>query len=141
MPQIAQTDAEIARCYAVMAELRPHVKASEFVALVREMQALAYQLAYIEHEGEVVAVAGYRITRNLHMGRHLYVDDLVVRSDVRSQGHGERFIAWLREQAVAAGCRFFDLDSGTHRGRAHRFYFAHGFTIASYHFSEQLSET
>lgn len=33
---------------------------------------------------------------------------------------------------------FLHLDSGTHRGRAHKFYFDQGFTIASYHFSEAL---
>jgi GNAT superfamily N-acetyltransferase len=140
MPQIAQSDSEITRCYAVMAELRPHVTESEFVARVREMQAQAYQLAFIEHDGVVVAVAGYRITTNLHMGRHLYVEDLVVRSDARSQGHGARFIDWLRERARSADCRYLDLDSGTQRRLAHRFYFANGFTIASYHFSEQLAE-
>ena len=141
MPQIAQTDAEIARCFSVMAELRPHLKPSEFVGRVREMQAQAYQLAYIEAQGEVVAVAGYRITSNLHMGRHLYVDDLVVRQDARSQGHGAGMITWLLDQARAAGCLYFDLDSGTQRARAHRFYFANGFTIASYHFAEPLADT
>ena len=32
----------------------------------------------------------------------------------------------------------YHLDSGTQRGEAHKFYFNQGFTITSYHFSEQL---
>jgi GNAT superfamily N-acetyltransferase len=138
IPRIALSDEQIARCFDVMSELRPHLQREVFVDLVRQMETQAYRLAYLEHEGRVVAVAGYRITTNLHLGRHLFLDDLVVAADARSRGHGTTFIHWLREQALAAGCHFLDLVSGTQRGGAHRFYFAHGFTIASYHFSAEL---
>jgi len=74
----------------------------------------------------------------LFMGKHCYIDDLVTASAHRSKGYGEKMIAWLRHQARQAGCDFLHLDSGTHRGRAHKFYFDQGFTIASYHFSEAL---
>ena len=53
-------------------------------------------------------------------------------------GYGEEMIKWLRGEAKSAGCRFLDLDSGTQRDRANKFYFGHGFTIASFHFSEDL---
>ena len=86
----------------------------------------------------MVAVAGYRIYSNLFMGKHCYIDDLVTASAHRSKGYGEKMITWLRAQALQAGCRVFHLDSGTHRSRAHKFYFDQGFTIASYHFSEEL---
>lgn len=139
-PRTAESDEEIARCFDVMSELRPHVQRDEFVGLVRLMQTQSYRLAFMEDQGRIVAVAGYRVTTNLHMGRHLYIDDLVVADNARSKGYGSDFLRWLRARAVEAGCRFFDLDSGTQRGRAHRFYFANGFTIASYHFSEPLAE-
>ncbi len=86
----------------------------------------------------MVAAAGYRICRNLFMGKHLYVDDLVTAEVERSSGHGKRMIEWLRNKAVSSDCKFLHLDSGTHRGRAHKFYFQEGFTIASFHFSEEL---
>jgi len=138
MPQIAETDEDIARCFDTIAELRPHVKREEFLPLVRHMESDGYRLAFSEASGRVVAVAGYRIVTNLHMGRHLYIEDLVTTSEVRSEGLGGQMVRWLRDQAVAAGCAYLDLDSGTQRGGAHRFYFRHGFTIASYHFSEKL---
>ena len=140
MPQIALTDEDIARCFDTIAQLRPHVKREDFVALVRDMQSGGYRLAFIEQSGRVLAVAGYRILTNLHMGRHLYVEDLVTADKVRSKGLGRQMIRWLRDQALAAGCAYLDLDSGTQRGGAHRFYFRHGFTIASYHFSEKLGD-
>lgn len=141
MPQIAETDSEIAGCFDVMAELRPHLERDGFVPLVRQMQSEGYRLAYLAHAGEVVTVAGFRISTNLHMGRHLYVDDLVTAAHARSGGHGEAMLAWLRQQAVDTGCHWFDLDSGTQRHAAHRFYFRHGFSIASYHFSVPLGQS
>jgi len=73
------------------------------------------------------------------MGKHLYIDDLVTAESQRSKGYGETLVRWLRELAIKEGCTYLHLDSGTHRGRAHKFYFEQGFTIASYHFSEELN--
>ena len=139
MPKRAVTDEEVTDCFDVMVELRPHLKRENFLHTVREMEKDGYQLAYIADNGQVVAAAGYRVATNLFMGRHLYVDDLVTAASARSQGYGKQMIDWLRNRALEAGCSYFHLDSGTHRGQAHKFYFKQGFTIASYHFSEQLS--
>lgn len=138
VPSAAITDEQIIRCFDAMAELRPHLQREDFLSTVREMEKGGYQLAYLENADTVVAVAGYRISHNLFMGKHLYIDDLVTTESARSQGYGERLIAWLRDLAKKEGCAWLHLDSGTHRGRAHKFYFAQGFTIASYHFSEKL---
>ena len=121
-----------------MSELRPHLKKDEFLSMIRQMASDGYRMAYIRENNEVVAVAGYRIYTNLALGKHLYLDDLVTSTQARSRGYGEVLIQWLRETAKSAGCQVFHLDSGTHRGRAHKFYFKHGFTIASYHFSKEL---
>ena len=138
MPQLAIMDAEIEACFDVMAELRPHLERSDFLPTVRGMEANGYRLIYIVRDNKVVAAAGYRICRNLFMGKHLYVDDLVTAEVERSSGHGKRMIEWLRNKAVSSDCKFLHLDSGTHRGRAHKFYFQEGFTIASYLFSDYL---
>ena len=138
MPKIALTDDQISNCFEVMSELRPHLLREDFLSTIREMEQGGYRLLYLEDNSKVVAVAGYRINRNLFMGKHLYVDDLVTADAQRSKGYGEQLINWLRELAKKEGCAFLHLDSGTQRGRAHRFYFAQGFTIASFHFSEKL---
>ncbi len=138
MPRLAITDEDISSCFDVMVELRPHLKREDFLQTVRSMEEEGYKLALIQDHDAVVAVSGYRIYTNLFMGKHLYIDDLVTLGSVRSRGYGEKMINWLRNEAVEAGCNYFHLDSGTHRGRAHKFYFEQGFTIASYHFSERL---
>ena len=137
--KIASSDAEIEKCYPVMAELRPHIAEDGFLDLVREMEVDGYRLAYLEDAGAVSAVAGYRIYRNLFLGKHLYVDDLVTSNQQRSRGHGAQLLGYLRDLAIAEDCAYLHLDSGTQRHDAHRFYFREGMSIACYHFIENLT--
>lgn len=139
MPEHANTDAEIAACYDVMAELRPHVQREKFVPLIRAMQEGGFRLACIRSGGRVVAVAGYRISTNLFMGHNLYVDDLVTAETERSKGYGRELLGWLRGIAVENGCKGFHLDSGVQRKRAHEFYLREGLELSSYHFSVRLN--
>lgn len=131
---IAASDEQIARCHPVMHQLRPHVPLEGFVERVRGMQRTGYHLAFLEYEGEVRAVAGYRFLDQFAAGRVLYVDDLVTDDGTRSHGHGAALLAWLRERAVEDGCERLELDSGVQRADAHRFYFRHRLTIVGYHF-------
>ena len=135
---IAATDADIENCFDVINELRLQLVKDQFVETLRSLEKQGFKLAFLQVDSQVVAVAGYRIYNNLYMGKHCYIDDLVTALAHRSKGYGEKMIAWLRHQALQAGCDFLHLDSGTHRDRAHKFYFDQGFTIASYHFSQAL---
>jgi GNAT superfamily N-acetyltransferase len=137
---LAETDADILRCFPVMAQLRPHLVEAEFVARVRRMQKEGFLLARLEEDGAVCAVAGYRYHEKLFSGRNLYVDDLVSAMTRRSKGHGARLLAWLAAQAKARDCDLLELDSGVQRFDAHRFYFRERMKIASYHFSRPLKE-
>lgn len=139
MPKHATDIADIERCFDVMVELRPHLLRESFVALVRQLMADGYRLAYLEDAGAVVAVAGYRIAHNLFLGKHLYVDDLVTAAHARSRGHGGRLLAQLRDVARASQCSHLHLDSGTQRQDAHRFYFREGMAITCFHFGEDLT--
>ena len=131
---LAQTDSDIARCFFVMAQLRPHLVESGFVARVRRMQAEGFHLAFLEEAGAVRAVAGYRYYEKLFSGRNLYVDDLVTDSGARSRGHGRRILAWLTDEARAHGCVQLELDSGVQRSDAHRFYFRERLHVSAFHF-------
>jgi GNAT superfamily N-acetyltransferase len=136
--KLAESAAEIDRCFPVMLHLRPYLVAEEFVSRIEAQQAQEYQLAYLEHEGSVVAVAGFRITEILASGRTLYVDDLVTDPAHRSHGHGKAMLDWLQNFARKAGCETFSLDSGTHRQEAHAFYFRERMRVTSFHFAKTL---
>jgi GNAT superfamily N-acetyltransferase len=138
--KVAQGDADIARCFAVMRELRTHLKdEAEFVARCRVQMAQAgWQLIYVEDGGVVAAVAGFRIQHMLFSGKTLYVDDLVTAESLRSKGFGEMLMAWMENHGREQGCETFSLDSGTQRAGAHKFYFRQGLPITSFHFAKKL---
>lgn len=136
----AESDADILRCFPVMAQLRPHLVEAEFVPRVRRMQKEGFILARLEEDGAVRAVAGYRFHEKLFSGFTLYVDDLVSDTTRRSHGHGARLLAWLGEQARARHCDLLELDSGVQRFDAHRFYFRQRMKISSYHFTLPLKD-
>lgn len=131
---LAQTDADIARCFAVMAQLRPHLVEADFVARIRRMQPEGFHLAWLEEAGGVRAVAGYRYYDKLFSGRNLYVDDLVTDTAQRSRGHGAALLRWLVDEARRHGCVQLELDSGVQRFDAHRFYFRERLHVSAYHF-------
>lgn len=140
---LAKDDDEIRSCYPVMVELRPHVQPDEFLVRVRRQQEIAgYELAYVadEVDGEVKAVAGFRISESLAWGKYLYVDDLVSKSGERSKGYGGNLFDWLVGYAKENNCDQFHLDSGVQRFAAHRFYLIKRMLIEGHHFGLKLKE-
>ncbi len=137
--KLAETDGEILRCYPIMLQLRPHLKENEFVGRVRSQQTGGFHLAYASDAGGTLhTVTGFRILENLMQGTFLYVDDLVTDADDRSKGWGQLLFDWLVEYARTHGCNTLELDSGTHRHGAHRFYLRNRMDIVSYHFRVML---
>ena len=134
----ATTDDQIAACYNVMSELRPHIAREEFLPRVRrQMETFDYRIAYLFDE-EVKAVAGIRISEWLHGGKYLEIDDLVSKSGERSKGYGGRLFDWVVEFARAENCDHVRLLSGVQRFDAHRFYLAKRMNIEAHYFTVPL---
>jgi GNAT superfamily N-acetyltransferase len=122
----------------VLRELRPHLDAESLAAVYAEghPQGLRFLAAY---DGDrCVGVAGWRVLALTFALRKLYVDDLVTTAATRSTGVGHALLSELEARARAAGCTILDLDSGTHRADAHRFYFRERMHISSHHFTKRL---
>ena len=136
--RLAESREEIARCFPVMVQLRPKLALADFVDRVELQQREGYHLVYLEHEGAVASVAGFRLMNVLWSGKTLYVDDLVTDASMRSRGFGEQIVQWLVALARKEGCATFSLDSGTQREQAHAFYFRQGLRITDFHFQMQL---
>lgn len=130
---------DIAASHAVMLALRPHLTdADAFVAQVMRQRKTGYCLAAAWHAGEVVGLIGYRLQENLLYGRFVFVDDLVVRADFRSDGVGAQLLSFARTFARQSDCRYFVLDTGLHMALAQRFYYRQGMLAHAMGFSELL---
>ncbi|SDX05190.1 Acetyltransferase (GNAT) family protein [Marininema mesophilum] len=134
-----ETEADFRNAFPVINELRPHLSEESYFRLLKPMQEAGYRLFVLEQDGEVIACAGIEVATNFYNGRHLYLHDLVTRSDCRSCGYGERLLgeleAWGREQ----GCELVSLTSRFIRKDAHRFYEERmGYDKESYVFLKEL---
>jgi GNAT superfamily N-acetyltransferase len=137
---LASTAEQISSCYELVLQLRPHLKEPQaFIDQVQRQQAEGYRLAYIEENGHVKALIGFRFLEFLAWGKVLYIDDLVTDSKAQKSGHGGRLLKWTMEQAKQSRCDQVHLDSGPQRHDAHRLYLNHGFKIIGYHFAKSRS--
>ena len=135
----AETDAEIAACFAAMQALRPHLPdAPTLVARVRRQQRDGYRILAAWQDGGVIGLAGYRPQENLVRGRFCYVDDLVVLPDARRMGLGARLLDGVAAQARAASLPFLVLDTAMDNALGQRFYFRQGMLPAAIRFTKPL---
>lgn len=123
----------------VLRELRPHLDLELLLSIYEEgrPQGLRFS-AVFDDDDRCVAVAGWRIVANTSAVRKLSIDDLVTTSSARSAGHGRLLLDHLGHTAATNGCSVLDLDSGTQRVDAHRFYLREGMAITAYHFSRAV---
>ena len=133
---------DTALAFEAMRTLRAHYdNEAEFVRRVDEEQRpQGYRLVGAFEDERCVAVAGFRLIRNLATGDHIYVDDLATHPDARKRGHGRALLEWCAEEARQLGCVELQLDSAVERPRldAHRLYFNAGMRITSYHFAREV---
>lgn len=134
--RVAETDHDINRTFNVMKQLRPHLEEATYGERVRQQQAHGYRLIFIEEEGAVRAVSGYRISFSLAWGKFLYVDDLITDEANRSQGYARQLLDYIEEEASREQCAALHLDSGVQRHDAHRLYLNTKMRISCHHFEK-----
>ncbi len=135
---VAQSDRQILDCYPVMAELRPHIREDQFLPMVRRLAEITgFRLVYLI-DGELKAVAGFRISEWLAGGKYLEVEDLVAKGDERSKGYGGELFDWLVAYAKENHCQQIRLVSRVTRLDAHRFYLRKGMNLEAHYFSLNL---
>ena len=141
-PQIVQiTDARhevvepawLARAETVHRQLRPQLP-SDYAAKMKKVFSQGGEMCVAIDGQAVTGVAVFRLFENTHVGGRFYVDDLVTDEARRSSGVGKALLAWLEVEARGRNCPGLELESGTQRSDAHRFYFREGFVIPSFSF-------
>jgi len=136
--QYATTIEELSGCFEVMKELRPHHNLESFLTAVHAMQKEGYHLLYLEDEGSMVSVAGFRFTTTLYDGLIIDFDDFVTLADGRSKGYGAVIFDHLAGIAKERGIKAIHLNSNHQRFDAHRFYLNKKMKIIAHHFRLEL---
>lgn len=137
-PVTAEED--VRALFELMVQLRPQLHSADaFVEYWQRQAGSGYCLVAVHEGATVQAMASYRLQENLVHGRFLYVEDLVTDAGVRGRGHGERLMAWLREQARSSGCARLVLDTGLDNVLAHRFYYRCGLLAGALRFNAPVA--
>jgi GNAT superfamily N-acetyltransferase len=90
-------------------------------------------------DGEVcVAISGFWIGNKLWIGKYLELDNIVVRSEYRSQGLGKMLFDFLERKAIENDCKMLSLDSYTSNFKAHKFFYNEGYVPKGFHFVKIL---
>ena len=110
----------------------------EYTSRVREVMEDGYRLICAKDKNDIVGIAGFRTKKTLHNGNAAYLDELVVDEKQRSEGIGKALLDWVEAEARKHNCRMIELECGTYRQEAHKFYFREGFTIQSFDFWKKL---
>jgi len=125
------------RAERVHRQLRPQLP-PDYVGKMHAVFGSGGEMCIVVESSQVVGVAVFRYYENTSSGRKFYVDDLVTDEMFRSGGVGHAMLAFLEKLARDRGCDTLDLDSGTQRTRAHKFYFREGFVVPAFAFRKQL---
>ena len=127
----------LAAAERVHRQLRPQLPA-DYVDKMHRVFRDGGEMCLVVRKERVAGVAVFREFENTHIGRRFYVDDLVTDESERSTGAGRALIEYLGKVARDRGCPGLDLESGTHRTRAHRFYFREDFFITAFSFRKEF---
>jgi len=127
----------LAMAESVHRQLRPKLP-TDYARKMQQVFRDGAEMCVAVRADRVVGLAVFREFENTHIGRRFYVDDLVTDDAERSTGVGRTLIEFLEKTARERGCPGLDLESGTQRTRAHRFYFREGFFITSFSFRKEF---
>ncbi len=133
------SEAEVAACYGLMRQLRPHLDSEQsFLVRWRRQAESGYRLLALWQGAKPVALAGFRVQENLVHGLHFYVDDLVTDADSRGSGHGRGLMDRLKAEGRALGCTKLVLDTPLTNTLGHRFYYRQGLLASALRFNMPL---
>jgi GNAT superfamily N-acetyltransferase len=136
----ADSGPEIAACFPVMVQLRPHLATvEELVARVARQRTAGYRILAAWRDGAPIALAGYRTEENLIHGRFIYVDDLVTGEGERGGGIGSRLLDAVAAEGRDLGCERLVLDTAIDNVLAHRFYYRQGLLARALRFSRPIA--
>jgi GNAT superfamily N-acetyltransferase len=127
----------LVRAETVHRQLRPQI-AGDYAKKMRGIFAGGGEMCVVAESEVVLGVAVYRGFENTFSGYKFYVDDLVTDETRRSRGVGHMLMEYLGTEAKRRGAKSLELDSGTQRQQAHKFYFREGMTIVSFSFMKPL---
>ncbi|OYU94450.1 MAG: GNAT family N-acetyltransferase [Bacteroidetes bacterium B1(2017)] len=124
--------------FALIQQLNPTIKASNYEEMILEMYPLPYRMLGVFDGEHCIAVCGYWVLTKLYCGKYLELDNVVVDEKYRSKGIGKIMSEHMNQIAIKENCRVMVLDAYIPNQKAHEFYEREGYEKKGYHFVKKV---
>lgn len=134
-----KTELEFQEGYPIIAELRTELSYDEFKMMLHKAEvADNYSLFGLFIHNKCVAVMGYRFLYDFVHGKHLYIDDLVVKEGYRSRGLGAKLLEFAENEARKRACKGLRLCTGVTNTSGKKFYERNGWIARAIAYKKRL---
>lgn len=119
-------------CVQLVMQLRPQLDHQITYTRMEKANQSGYLWGAAYIDSSMVGLLGYCIVHSLASGTTLYIHDIVVEENMRSNGIGTELLNFAITKARSMKCDNVQLDASFYRTNAHRFYDANGFEKSGY---------
>ncbi|WP_338752754.1 GNAT family N-acetyltransferase [Bacillus sp. FJAT-52991] len=126
------------QAFPLMTQLRPALTMERYLDLLPKMAEEDYHMFAMVEGENMLALAGVGLVTNLYNGYHVFLYDLVVDENQRSNGLGADMLEFVHKWGKSQGAEYVSLESALHREAAHRFYETHEYDKWCYSFRMPL---
>ena len=127
--------------YPIMKELRTYLSKDLFFQLYKTLSKESnYILVGIFENNHLAGFVGYRYTSDFIRGKHLYIDDLIIKKSLRSKGLGTKLLNFLVDESRKRGVHTIRLNTHKDNTRAINFYKDQGFENTSLSFELNIDK-
>ncbi|MCK0131181.1 GNAT family N-acetyltransferase [Flavobacteriaceae bacterium F08102] len=105
---------------------------------LKEMFNHNYKCAGVYDGDELIAIAGVWVLYKYYIGKHIELDDVVVKPAYRSEGVGALMMDFVYEYARSIDCVAAELNSYIKSERATAYWEKNGFEKLGYHMRKML---
>ena len=94
----------------------------------------SYNCFGIFKETKLIGISSGWITIRFYSGKQLEVDNVIIDSNIQSNGYGKYFFILIEKWAKQNGCKTIELNTYVQNTKSHKFYFNLGYSILGFHY-------
>jgi len=130
--------AELRSLIPLLQELDATIPEEVLVERLTEMYAHNYRCAGVYFGTELIAIAGVWVLYKYYIGKHIELDDVVVKPSHRSAGVGDLMMNFVYDYARSIDCVAAELNSYIKSERATAYWTKNGYVKLGYHMRKLL---
>lgn len=87
---------------------------------------------------KLIGMSGLWILTKYYVGRHIEPDDVVILTEYRGQGIGEKMMEWIYNFAKEQGCVASELNCYVTNSAGQKFWANEGYKIVGFHYQKKF---